>query len=104
MLDSNTQLIHTGKTNCDKALALCSYTAKFEDLKQVIPKITHILLRHIGWQKINGHSAGFLMYHTKGAHKKEGERLFIWADCDRTRGNGFKVKEDRFRQRLGRNS
>ena len=35
--------------------------------------------------------------YLKGAFKQEGEGLFIWVDNDRTRGNGFKVREWRFR-------
>ena len=33
----------------------------------------------------------------KGAYKQEGSQLFTRADNDRTNGNGFKLKEGRFR-------
>jgi len=35
--------------------------------------------------------------HLKGAFEKEGDRLFSRASCNRTRGNGFKLQEGRFR-------
>ncbi|KFM04328.1 hypothetical protein AS27_05161, partial [Aptenodytes forsteri] len=35
--------------------------------------------------------------YLKGAYKKDGGRLFSRACCDRTRGNGFKLKGGRFR-------
>ncbi|KAK4810746.1 hypothetical protein QYF61_007720 [Mycteria americana] len=35
--------------------------------------------------------------YLKGAYKKDGDRLFSRACCDRTRGNAFKLKEGRFR-------
>ena len=40
-------------------------------------------------------TAAFL--YLKGAYKKAGEGLFTRACSDRTRGNGFKLKEGRFR-------
>jgi len=35
--------------------------------------------------------------YLKGTYKKAGEGLFTRACSDRTRGNGFKLKEHRFR-------
>ena len=35
--------------------------------------------------------------YLKGSYRKEGDRLFSRICCDRTRGNGFKLKEERFR-------
>ena len=32
----------------------------------------------------------------KGACKEDGKKVFSWACCDLTRGNGFKLKEGRF--------
>ena len=42
--------------------------------------------------------------YLKGAYKKSGEGLVTRAWSDRTRGNGFKLKEGRFRLDKGRNS
>ena len=41
--------------------------------------------------------------YLKGAYKKDGERLFTKACSDRTRGNGFKLKEGRFRLGIRKN-
>jgi len=35
--------------------------------------------------------------YLKGAYRKDGDRLFSKACCDRTRGNSFKLKESRCR-------
>ena len=35
--------------------------------------------------------------YLKGDYRKDGGNLFSKACCDRTRGNGFKLKEGRFR-------
>jgi len=40
--------------------------------------------------------------YLKGAYKKDGDRLFSKACCDRTRGNGFKLKKSRFRLAIGK--
>jgi len=37
------------------------------------------------------------LQYLKGPYKKDGDRLFSRACCDRTRSNGFKLKEGRFR-------
>jgi len=34
--------------------------------------------------------------YLKGAYKKDGDKHFSRAGCNRTRGNGFKLKEGRF--------
>ena len=35
--------------------------------------------------------------YVKGVYKKDGEKHFSRTCCDRTRANGFKLKESRFR-------
>jgi len=41
--------------------------------------------------------------YLKGAYNKGGDRLFTRACSDRTRGNDFKLKEDRFRLDIRKN-
>jgi len=40
--------------------------------------------------------------YLKGPYKKDGDRLFSKACYDRTRGNGLKLKEGRFRLDIGK--
>ena len=40
--------------------------------------------------------------YLKGAYKQEGERLFTRVDSNRTRGNGFKQRQGRFRLNIRR--
>ncbi|KAK4831265.1 hypothetical protein QYF61_016735 [Mycteria americana] len=47
-------------------------------------------------RRLQGHRIVAFQY-LKGAYKKDGERPFTKACIDRTRGNGFKLKEGRFR-------
>jgi len=35
-------------------------------------------------------------HYLKGAYRKDGENIFSRACCDRTRSNGFKLREGRF--------
>jgi len=46
--------------------------------------------------RLQGDLLGAFQY-LKGPYRNDGENLYSKACCDRTSGNGFKLKEDRFR-------
>jgi len=50
------------------------------------------------WKKgrLQGYLTAAFQYLNR-VYKHEGNQLFTWVDSDRTRGNGFKLKEGRFR-------
>jgi len=48
------------------------------------------------WRRLRGDLRAACQY-LKGAYKEAGGGLFCRACSDRTRGNGFKLKEDTFR-------
>jgi len=53
-----------------------------------------------GWSAWGGEGCGETLEQLpvlEGDYKKAGDRLFSKACCDRTTGNGFKLKEGRFR-------
>jgi len=47
-------------------------------------------------RRLQGHLTAAFQY-LKGAYRKEGENIFSRACCNRTRSNGFKLREGRFR-------
>lgn len=49
------------------------------------------------YPEIDGQWLNVQIQYLKGGFKKEGNRLFSRLYCDRTRRNGFKLKEGRFR-------
>lgn len=58
-------------------------------------------LRELGWFRLEKRrlqrNLRAAFQFLKGAYRKEGEQLFMWADSDRIRGSGFKLIEGRLR-------
>ena len=55
----------------------------------------------LGKRRLHGNLITAFQY-LKGSYKKDGEGLFTWVGNDRMRGNGFKLKEGRFRLEVRR--
>ncbi|KAK4826356.1 hypothetical protein QYF61_007950 [Mycteria americana] len=58
-------------------------------------RLRQLGLFSLGERRLQGDLIAAFQY-IKGAHKKDGERLFTKACSDRTRGNGFKLEKGRF--------
>ena len=69
--------------------------------KVVSFSLFYLIPLFLKWFCVNTVTLGTIEKYTriylKGAYKKDGDKLFSRAACDRRRGNGFKLKESRFR-------
>ena len=70
----------------------------FQGLKHILYKdrLNKLALFSLEKRRLWGDLIVALQY-LKGVQKHEGKQLFTRVDCHRTRGNGFKLKEGRFR-------
>jgi len=68
-----------------------SYEERLRELEFFSPEKRRLLGDHVA-----------VFQYIKGAYKKDGETVFTEACSDGTRGNGFKVKEGRFRADIRR--
>ena len=59
-------------------------------------RLSELGLFSLAKTRLRGHIIAAFQY-LKGAYKKDGDKVFSRARCNRTRGNGFKLKEGRFR-------
>lgn len=67
---------------------------KIEEKKKVEKR--HDVPPVLKFRKVVILTLGWNIVYLKRGYKKEGDRSFSRACCDKTKGNGFKLKEDRF--------
>ncbi|KAK4815897.1 hypothetical protein QYF61_009948 [Mycteria americana] len=65
-------------------------------LYSALDRLRELGLFSLEKRRLQGHLLAAFQY-LKGAYKKDEDKLFRRSYCNRTRGNGFKLKEDRFR-------
>jgi len=61
-----------------------------------VERLRELTLFSLEKRRLQGEVIAAFQY-LKGAYKKDGDRHFCRTCCDTTRGNGFKLKEGRFR-------
>ncbi|KFZ56539.1 hypothetical protein N321_11120, partial [Antrostomus carolinensis] len=64
-------------------------------------RLRELVLLSLEKRRLHGDLIAAFQYLNR-AYKQEGEQLFTWADSDRTRGSGFKLREGSFRLNIGR--
>ena len=64
-------------------------------------RLRELVLFSLQKRKLQRHLIAAFQY-LKGAYKKDRDRLFNRACCDRTRGNSFKLNKGRFRLDIGK--
>ena len=55
-------------------------------------RLRKLMLFNLRKRRLQRHQIAAFQY-LKGSYRKEGNRIFSRVCCDRTRGNGFKLKE-----------